>query len=133
MRVDVLHSRVSLQMSEEKVKVIRECAYKFSMKLTYPHRLMLQNSAASSTACIVRMSDSQTSNTRRSRTTTSVSSANSATKLVHTAFATASAIGYRGSSLVSLNEVGTYLKRCANFQEALENCDKLLIESAASQ
>lgn len=132
MRVDVLHSRVSLQMSEDKVKVIRECAYKFSMKLTYPHRLMLRNSAASSTACIVRMSDSQTSNTRRSRTT-SVSSANSATKLVDAAFASASAIGYRGSSLVSLNEVGTYLKRCANFQEALENCDKLLIESAASQ
>ena len=65
--------------------------------------------------------------------TTSVSSANSATKLVDAAFASASAIGYRGSSLGSLNEVGTYLKRCANFQEALENCDKLLIESAASQ
>ena len=132
MRIDVLHSRVPLQMSKDMVDEIRECAYKFSMKLTYSHRLLSRNSAASSTACIVRMSDSQTSNTRRSRST-SVSFSNSATKPVDTAFASASAIGYRGSSLVSLNEVGAYLKRCASIKEAVGNCDKLLIESSASQ
>jgi hypothetical protein len=35
-------------------------------------------------------------------------------------------LGYRGSSLVSLNEVHAYLEKCGTIEDAVENCGKLL-------
>jgi hypothetical protein len=38
-------------------------------------------------------------------------------------------LGYRGSSLVSLNEVHAYLETCGTIEDAVEICGKLLYAS----
>ena len=100
-------------LSTEDHKKIHHHAYEFSMKLAYNHvQLPPLPAAPSSTICESNL---------QSPSPGGIQTAAAAAAVVSFPL-----LGYRGSSLVSLNEVHAYLETCETIEDAVKNCGKLL-------